>query len=233
MLRRLLATATTLLICGACSQRAARTVRWNLDCSNVEGRLNETWSELLEARADPKGCRLPSGVDQCELLRAEIDRLAQLCPQSQPALLANAALAYDERQVFKAQQLLDQLLSAPGPNPKAAALRTRIAMEEGNLPYALRFSEQHMRLSPDDAGLREVHASALFLTGRYKEALRDLAVAERLGAPGWRIAYHRGLIAEASRNLDEAIASYQEAARLRPGWSPPESRLKGLQAAGR
>lgn len=230
MLLRLLTTAT-LLLCAGCSQRAMRQARWTLDCTMAESRLSETWNALLEARADPKGCRLASGVDRCEMLRGEIDRLAQVCPHSEPALLAGAALAYDERQTVKAQQLLDQILSAPGPHPKAAALRARIAMEEGNLPYALRFAEQRIRLAPDDAGLREVFASALFLSGRYGDASKELSVAERLGAPGWRVAYHRGLIAEAEGLRSEAVAAYREAMRLKPGWRPADSRLKGLEAA--
>jgi tetratricopeptide (TPR) repeat protein len=219
------------LVTGACSQRTKSTVRWNLDCSRTDERLARTWAQLTEIRAE--GCLLPSGVDQCEFLRAEIDRLAQVCPQSANVLLANAALAYGERQFFKAQQLLDQLLGAPGPNPQAAALRARIAMEEGNLPYALRLSEQHIRLSPEDPGLREVRASVLFLSRRYDEARRELDTAERLGAPGWRVAYHRGLLAESQGLNEAAAAQFRKAIEMRPGWNAPAARLKGLEAVGR
>ena len=58
----------------------------------------------------------------------------------------------------------------------------------------------------------------------------QLKMAERLGAPRWRIAYHLGLFQEKKGREQEARRLYQEAADLRPGWDVPISRLKGLLA---
>lgn len=54
--------------------------------------------------------------------------------------------------------------------------------------------------------------------------------AERLGAPRWRIAYHRGLIEEARHHLEEAQRYYAETLKANPSWKPAASRLKGLTA---
>ncbi|MBK7931722.1 MAG: hypothetical protein IPJ98_30855 [Bryobacterales bacterium] len=220
-----------LLASAACSQRTKSSLRWTLDCPQSTTRLHQTLLQLEELRNSPRGCVSASGIDECVVLRADLDRLAQVCPAEPETLMTLAALAYQDRDLFKAQQLLDQLLSRPTPHPHAAALRIRIAMEEGNIPYALRFSEQQIRLSPSDASLREVRASALFLSRRWSEARQELEMAGRLGAPKWRVAYHCGLIEEMQGRRGEAIALFQEALREKPGWAAVEARLKGLEAA--
>jgi predicted Zn-dependent protease len=153
-----------------------------------------------------------------------------MCPANTAALLANAILAYDARQIFLAQQLLDEILSKPGVRPEAAVLRSRIAIEEGNVPYASRFIQEQIRLNPDYAELREMLAATFFLTAQYDDAIRELNSASTLGSPRWRIAYHLGLISEAKRDIPGARRLYQEVLQLKPGWSPAESRLKGLNA---
>jgi hypothetical protein len=55
-------------------------------------------------------------------------------------------------------------------------------------------------------------------------------MAGMLGAPRWRIAYHLGLIEEASGRGDEASRLYAEALQGNPGWAPADSRLKALRA---
>jgi Flp pilus assembly protein TadD len=76
--------------------------------------------------------------------------------------------------------------------------------------------------------LRETYAAALYLTGQTEEARRELDVAADLGAPRWRIAYHLGLIEEASGQVENARRLYGEALAGNPGWAPAQSRLKGL-----
>ncbi len=232
MFQNLLLIAVLVCALGSfsCASRKPYSVKWAADCSTAGARLAENWTALQEARTDPGGCLSTSGVDRCEGLRAEIERLALACPSDPPALLANAVLAYDSRQLAKAQQLLDHLLSLPQVHPEAAILRGRIALEEGNVPFALRFLEQQVRLSPDRAGLRELYASALFVAHDWKQATGELAIAERLGAPKWRVAYHYGLLEEAAGNLTEAARRYQEALTERPAWKPAETRLAGLKA---
>jgi hypothetical protein len=55
-------------------------------------------------------------------------------------------------------------------------------------------------------------------------------MAGALGAPRWRIAYHLGLVEEASGRRDEASRYYSEAVDANPTFEPAKSRLKALRA---
>ena len=55
-------------------------------------------------------------------------------------------------------------------------------------------------------------------------------MAQALGAPAWRIAYHLGLIEEAAGNRAEAMREYMEAVSGNPQFQPAAARLKALQA---
>jgi len=198
-------------------------------CAGAPAQLRNAWSALGEIRGSAAGCTGES-ASRCEYLRAEIDRLGQNCQTGGEALLASAILAFDDRQLARAQQYLDNLLSSPRANPDAAALRARVAIEEGNLSFALRFLAEQIRLSGDHAGLREVYASALFLSGDHTKAKEQLAAAEKLGAPVWRVEYGRGLIAEAAKDLEAAIRHFTAAAKARPDWPLPTARLRALTA---
>ena len=90
--------------------------------------------------------------------------------------------------------------------------------------------EAQINLAPDHPGLHETYASALYLSGQLPEARRELTAAGALGAPRWRIAYHLGLVEEASGRLDEASRYYAEALAGNPTWAPAASRLKALRA---
>jgi predicted Zn-dependent protease len=144
--------------------------------------------------------------------------------------MANAVLAYDDQQPAEAQQLLDLILVQQRSHPDAAVLRARIAVEEGNVPFARRLLEQQIKLVPDHSGLHETFAATLYLDGRMDEARGELTMAGALGAPRWRIAYHLGLIEEAEGRTDEASRFYAEAVQGNPGWVPAESRLRALKA---
>lgn len=186
--------------------------------------------ETLRAR----GCdeSTVGGPSECERLQREIERLAVVCPGHAPTLMANAVIAYDERRPAEAQQMLDLVLAQPRAYPDAAVLRARIAIEDGNIPFARRLLAQQIRLVPDHPGLHETQAAALYLEGNLPESRAELTMAAALGAPRWRIAYHLGLIEETSGRSDEATRLYQEAIAGNPGWEPAESRLKALRARG-
>lgn len=217
----------TALLLAACAPRRL-PVSAN-SCANAPAQLRDSWNALQETRSSAAGCTGPQ-ASRCEQLRLEMERLGQNCPASEQALLANAILAYDGRQLAKAQQYLDTLLSSPTPNAEAAALRARVAIEEGNLPFALRFLAEQTRLNADHAGLREVYASAMFLSGDYTGANRELGVAERLGAPRWRVEYGRGLVAEAASDFESARKHFAAAAITRPEWPLPAARIRALEA---
>jgi predicted Zn-dependent protease len=153
------------------------------------------------------------------------------CPTHVPALLANAVLAYDAKQTVRALQLLDTLFGIQKVHPEAAMLRARIALEEGNVPFVVRFLREHIAYTPDSSGLHEVYASALYSAGRLDEARREIDMASKLGAPWWRVMYHMGLIEEASGNLNAAEKNYEEALRGKPGWQQPLTRLNALRAS--
>jgi tetratricopeptide (TPR) repeat protein len=199
-------------------------------CYDPQQQLDEARQALEAARA--AGCReqgVPGGVS-CSAAMRDIERLATICPGHGPTLMANAVLAYDDGYPAKAQQFLDQLLERPGGQPDAAVLRARIAIEEGNVPFARKFVEQQILLSPDHAGLREVQGAALYLSGRVEEARQVLSIAQQLGAPAWRIAYHLGLIEESQGHFDEAAAKYTLALQGNPQWPAAQARLNAIRA---
>ncbi len=200
------------------------------ECYNADAQLASVLQPYETLRA--KGC--DAGVNQqaseCERLRREIARLAVICPAHAPTLMANAVIAYDDKRPADAQQFLDQILAQPRSYPDAAVLRGQIAIEEGNVPFALRMLDQQIKLVPDHPGLHETYAAALYLNGRMADATTELTLAEALGAPRWRIAYHRGLIEEAAGRWDEAARYYAAAVEGNPGFQPAESRLKALRA---
>lgn len=169
----------------------------------------------------------------CEALRREVERVAHICPTYVPGLMASAIIAYEDRQFALAQQYLDALLGLQKAHGPAAVLRGRIALEEGNVPFALRFLAEQVKLSPEDADLHEVYAGALFLADKLPEAKRQLTIAANLGAPTWRVAYHRGLFEEALGNFHLALRHYEEAISERPGWEAALVRRDGIIAATR
>lgn len=184
--------------------------------------------EALQAKGCGEGLH-GTGSD-CDRLRREIERLAVVCPRHAPILMANAILAYDDRRTADAQQFLDQILAQPQSHPDAAILRARIAIEEGNAAFALRLLPDEIMLVPDHPGLHETYAGALYLVGRLSDAATELTIAGSLGAPRWRIAYHLGLIDEASGRLGGAATLYAEAVAANPGFAAAESRLRALRA---
>ena len=226
---RLAVAATAAALASSC--RSASPLA-HQSCADADARLAGVMRPLEAAREN--GCdpaRTRDAID-CDHLRRELARLALVCPGHPPTLMANAVVAYDEHQPVIAQQYLDQLLAQSDRFPDAAVLRARIALEEGNLPYARRLLEQQIRLVPDHAGLRETYGAALFLGGQLVEARRELTAASALGAPRWRIAYHLGLIEEAAGRFDEARRYYTEALEMNPGWAQAEARLKALRPPG-
>lgn len=227
--RRAAAVAVAGCVLGAACKTTSPLVRQ--ECDNADALLARVLQPLEALRA--KGCdasAVRQGLSECDQLRRELERLAVICPGHAPTLMANAVVAYDEHQPVKAQQLLDQILAQPRTFPNAAVLRARIAIEEGNLPYARRMLEQQIKLSPDHAGLHETYGASLYLNGHLAEARRELATASALGGPRWRIAYHLGLVEEAAGQLDLARKYYGEAIEGNPGYAPAQARLNALRA---
>jgi tetratricopeptide (TPR) repeat protein len=207
------------------------TSRGRSECDEPDIRLAASL-EPLEG-ATPRGCSSggTAGMPSCAELKREIERLAVVCPAHAPTLMAAALIAYDAGQSARAQQFLDQIFERPRRYPNAAVLRTRIAIEDGNLPFARRFVEEQIRFTPDHPGLREMHGAVLYLTGQFVEARKALAAAGALGAPAWRVAYHTGLLEEAAGRRDAAMKAYTECIEKNPSWAPAVSRLNALRVS--
>jgi len=169
-------------------------------------------------------------IEDPERTQVAVERMLIEFPNHAPTLFAAATLAYQSGEKEAAAGFLDELLTRHARHPEAGILRSRIAIAEGNLPGARRAIERQILLTPDHAGLREAHSATYFLEGELLQSLEELEVAERLGAPAWRVAYNRGLIAEAAGNPRGAIEQYEISLAERPDYPAAISRRGGLLA---
>ncbi|MFK7895270.1 MAG: tetratricopeptide repeat protein [Myxococcota bacterium] len=193
------------------------------------GPLLESWER---AKRQDGGCeqRRPQETPHvdCDKISLAIERLAVEFPRDADVLLAAAAATFDRHKNEDALKTLDVLRSIQPIHPDAAVLRARIAIDEGNLRFAHRLLEEQRELTPDHSGLWELLAAVAYLEEEYAQADRGLDIAARLGAPPWRIAYHRGLVAESTLRLKQAEAEYATCLRAEPDFAPARSRLRAL-----
>jgi tetratricopeptide (TPR) repeat protein len=222
MNRSFAAAVAAALLAAGCASHSGGIARQH--CADADSQL----STLLMPLEEGRGAGCAAWPADCDNLRREIERLALICPGHAPTLLTNAVIAYEGGQTLKAQQFLDRIFERPGSHPDAAILRARIAIEEGNIPFARRFLEEQILLAPDQAVLRETHAGVLYLAGDGDRARTELNAASELGAPRWRIAYHLGLIEEAQGRMDAAKRFYTEAIAGNPDFAAAKARLNGL-----
>ena len=106
--------------------------------------LLEAWRESRESGRQPGGSA--HIVVDAQRARNEIQRLALEHPSHARTLMANAALAYDARETEKAVDYLDRIFHLHTAHAEAAVLRARIAVEQGNLPYAKRLLAQQFEI---------------------------------------------------------------------------------------
>ncbi len=195
-------------------------------------RLDKMLQLNAAAQRDGSQCQeiwsAPGQTVDCQRVQREVDRLYAEFPNHERIIMANAVLQFEGGHLQNAQFLLDQLLAKPGSHPEAAILRARIAVMEGNTRLAATLLERQINLAPDYAELRETLASVHYLDGRYAQAHEALRLAVLLGAPVWRVDYHRGLLHEASQQMPEACQAYFSAIRHRPDFRPAVARLLGL-----
>lgn len=69
------------------------------------------------------------------------------------------------------------------------------------------------------------------LSSDLEAARNQLTIAFRLGAPRWRVAFNRGLLAEAEGDHDEAAKLYRMTVRDEPDYRPARARLRGIESA--
>ncbi len=193
-------------------------------------KLLEEWNGVREIGGSCASGGRKYPYSDCGRIQAAIERLVLEFPTHPRILVANAVIAYETQQPDKATSYLDALIDMERAQPGAVVLRSRLAIREGNLPYAQRLLEEQVALKPDAAELREALASVHYLLGAYDQARRELRIAGRLGAPTWRIAYNCGLLEEAEGNPEAAIEYYQDALEDNPMWFRARSRLRGLES---
>jgi len=192
--------------------------------------LRDAWQDTGSAGSPTAtGCDECAGGSSKELIRRQGENLAYRNPRHVPTLMFSALTAYEARDTNRAIEHLDDILQLEPGHAEAAILRSRIALEQGNVIYARRLLESQVALNPDHAGLREAHASVCFMNDDAAAALTALDAAERLGAPAYRVAYNRGLIEESRGNETAAIGHYRDALAALPRWAPASRRLRGLE----
>lgn len=169
-------------------------------------------------------------VVDCDRARTEVKYLSLEFPKHVPTLMANAVLAYDAREPVKAQGYLDALFQVQPDHAEAAILRSRISVEEGNLAAARELLQMQISYAPAHSGLREALSAVLYMERDHEGAFREINAAEKLGAPAWRVAYNRGLIAEASGKSNVAIGYYESALQANPEFKTARSRMDALKA---
>jgi len=201
------------------------------DASSADEQLDYLLSSYESGRNDginSSGNLLADG----ERARNAIERLALEFPSHTRTLMAAGALAYEAGEPEKAQNYLDQVFRVQPASPEAGILRSRIAIDEGNLPLALRVLEMQVQYTPDHAGLREALSGARYMSGDLEGARSAIDAAAALGAPAWRVAFHRGLFAEAAGQSGEAQAQYQACIDANPSFLAAKSRLSGMKSQG-
>lgn len=224
--RTALALAVLSWVAGACQTPTENPY-------DSEARLAELMEQYREIRRNGWRCeeRKPTVTPfvDCERIRKNLERLAIEFPRDVPVLMANAVIAFETQRYSRSQMYLDRVLALETTHPDAAALRVELAVREGNLRFARRLVDEQIELAPDRGKLREARAAVRYLSGDYLGAERDLEAALALGVPPARVAYHKGLLAEARGHSLEAIDHYGRALELDPGDEKAASRLRALE----
>ena len=185
----------------------------------------------LENMSKGRSCTGDLGNDSFQECDGVLRRLSQIYvayPDNERVNMAMAIVGYQSGQVEKARFVLDQLLAKGLPRPEAAVLRARIALEEGNVNRARTLLEVQVRQNPMHPELHEMLAATHYANRKFPESMTSLALAERLGAPEWRIAYHRGLIFEARKNQPAACEQYVTSYSRNRDFHAPRGRLMAL-----
>ncbi len=217
---------TALSGCGSLSQQPSEKAEDpNVQVDQALARYEATLASGSACQTASKGWSDP--VD-CEGLLREVLQLYAAYPNNERVSLLAALMTYQAGRAEQAGYLLDQLLKGHKPRPEAAILRSRIAMEEGNLNLARTLLLQQIRLNPRHPQLHETLAAVHYLARNHAAAFNALALAERLGAPAWQVAYHRGLVFEQQQQRDAACQQYTLALSANRQFTAPQSRLVGM-----
>ena len=206
------------------------------DSADADAKLQTVLAEWDEAKSrgmNTGGLREEQSVivdnDQTRL---HLEQLALESPRHVPTLLMCAQTAFDAGETEKASAYCDRVLDLQPDNNFAGILKAQTALADGNVPMAREVMKSQIQRAPDSCFLHEVMEGVEYYGGDLEAAERELGTAERLGGDGWRIAYHRGLIAEKRGNSADARKFYERASQLRPNYGAAKDRLGGLPPQG-
>ena len=180
---------------------------------------------LLHGLSDPESSADAAFVERT---RFAIVQLATRFPGHVPSKVAAAAIQIERGEPQRAQGLLDRALTLDATHVEARVLRVRMAVSDGNLELARSLVDDGLNLRPDAFKLQESSAWISQLSGEHVEALTALSKAEALGAPPWRVAYHRGLIEEQRGQWRAAEQHYRRALDANGACEQARRRLTGL-----
>jgi tetratricopeptide (TPR) repeat protein len=227
-LKTVFMTLTALLALAACGSMDS----YRDNYPDPDERLNHLlalYNDVLTRQSSCFEIRRPaSAITDCARLQVEIERLHYDFPRHERTLMTLGVLYYSSDRLDRAQLLLDQLLAQSGAYPEAAVLRSRIALEEGNLALATSVLRRQLTQSPGHPDLLSAMASVYYTGGNFAAA-RNMLDSPTSG-PGlpWVTAYHRGLLAESSQDWAGACFHYQQSLQLKSGYAPAISRIIAL-----
>lgn len=205
------------------------------DSGDPDVRLAAALEQLDEARSQGENNNVLRSdqrvIVDSDASRYRIRQLALEFPNHGPTLLVNAELAFEAGDMASAQGYLDRLLTLEPDNVFGGIYRARIALNEGNIPLARDVMERQLEMNPDSPHLHEVMASVHFFSGDLTAADKSLVTAGRLGSAEWRVAYHRGLIAEKRGDVEGARRLLRRSSELNPDDPRSRARLIGLEPA--
>jgi tetratricopeptide (TPR) repeat protein len=201
---------------GSPDQRLAYALE-RLDAARAVGRNNNTIMDEERVIVDP------------ETVKVEIETLAFEFPRHVPILLTNAELAFEASEYEKSQAYCDRILRMQPDNVFAGIIRARIALVDGNVPYARRVLQRQLEYAPESPFIYEVLAGVEFLDGRFAESAKALDHAEALGGEAWRIAYHRGLISERLGQREDAARHFRGCLEIKPQYERARAHLALLE----
>ncbi|MDC0662278.1 hypothetical protein [Marinobacter sp. SS21] len=198
------------------------------DPNLVVRQILSQWKKQLASGVACQDDNRSGDLNDCDDLMRRLFALYSAFPRNERVQFAIAVVSYHTGRYEQAGNFLDQVLRGQRPRSEATALRARIALEQGNVERARTLLNAQIQLHPMDSMLHELMASVYFMDQHTHRAFEALAVSQRLGAPLWRIAYHRGLLFEQSGNQAAACEHYAEAFSRRPDFQIAQGRLVAL-----
>ncbi|MFT7052486.1 MAG: tetratricopeptide (TPR) repeat protein [Psychromonas sp.] len=212
----------------ACSSITKRSLVDNTDPNEQVTRIFTTFHEQTDKGMTCHPESTPGQQNDCEGLLKEAMQLYTAFPNNEKAQMLNAFLFYEHGRREQATFLLDQLLQQNKPRPEAAIMRSKMAMEEGNLNLAQSILLQQINQNPIYSELHETLAAVYYLKDDYVKALQALSRAEQFGAPDWRVSFHRGLVFENQGLREAACLQYLKTSQIKSDFLLATSRIFAL-----